>query len=128
MFQCLSGANLRGFYGCVLCDSMGLGKTFQCIAVTWAMMVSGIHGHPTCKKAIVLCPKSLVQNWANEFHKWLEGKLKVVPVEPCTSSRFRSVLKDFCQYDTVKHKGRVLILSYSTYRIHAKEVRQAHRK
>lgn len=127
MFQCLSGARLKGFYGCVLCDSMGLGKTFQCIAATWAMMVSGIHGQPTCQKAIVLCPKSLVENWANEFKKWLEGRLKVVPIQPSNSPVLEAALKTFCEEGPVMQKGRVLILSYSTYRIHVSKVRQVNR-
>lgn len=44
------------------------GKTLQCIALLWTLLKqSPIPGKPTCEKAIVACPTSLVGNWANEL-------------------------------------------------------------
>ena len=33
-------------------------------------------GEPLVKRAIVVCPTSLVQNWANEIRKWLGTRLE----------------------------------------------------
>eukprot|EP00461_Guttulinopsis_vulgaris_P002997 UN02998 len=51
---------------------MGLGKTLQSVALIYTLLTGGfVRGIPVCKKVVVACPTSLVQNWANEFDKWL---------------------------------------------------------
>ncbi|KAK4687036.1 DNA repair and recombination protein RAD54 and RAD54-like protein, partial [Tremellales sp. Uapishka_1] len=53
-------------------DDVLLGKTLQCIALMWTLLKqSPSAGKPTCEKAIIACPTSLVGNWANELVKWL---------------------------------------------------------
>ena len=47
---------------CFLADDMGLGKTIQAIAT-----VEALGAYPAC----VVCPPTLVLNWANEYGKWL---------------------------------------------------------
>lgn len=43
---------------------MGLGKTFQSICVMWVLLTNGIYGgNPTCSRALVITPTSLVANW-----------------------------------------------------------------
>ena len=46
--------------GGILADDMGLGKTLQCLSFIQ------LHGG----RALVVCPSSLVSNWANEVRKW----------------------------------------------------------
>lgn len=42
---------------------MGLGKTFQSICVMWVLLTTGLQGRPTCSRALVITPTSLVANW-----------------------------------------------------------------
>lgn len=67
------------FGGC-LADDMGLGKTVQIIA----HLQKRLNTNPN-QKVLILCPKSLTNNWQNEFQKfspkiktynWKTGKLK----------------------------------------------------
>ena len=50
---------------CFIADDMGLGKTLQAIAT-----VEHLDTYP----AVVVCPPTLVLNWANEYQKWLPDK------------------------------------------------------
>lgn len=59
--------------GCILADDMGLGKTLQSITVLWTLLKqSQEKGVPAVKRAIVVCPTSLVKNWEAEIDKWLK--------------------------------------------------------
>lgn len=59
--------------GCILADDMGLGKTLQSIAVLWTLLKQGkVKGQPAVRRAIVVCPTSLVKNWEAEIEKWLK--------------------------------------------------------
>lgn len=59
--------------GCILADDMGLGKTLQSIAVLWTLLKQGkTKGQPAVRRAIVVCPTSLVKNWEAEIDKWLK--------------------------------------------------------
>jgi hypothetical protein len=44
------------------------------VASLWCLLTKGVHvaQGPTCKKPLVLCPSSLVQNWGKVRHRaWL---------------------------------------------------------
>lgn len=59
--------------GCILADDMGLGKTLQSIAVLWTLLKQGkAKGQPAVRRAVVVCPTSLVKNWEAEIDKWLK--------------------------------------------------------
>ena len=70
---------LRTLAGCgfggILADEMGLGKTLQIIAVLLAEKQEGSIG-----TSLIICPASLVYNWAEEFHRFAP-ELTVCPVE-----------------------------------------------
>jgi superfamily II DNA or RNA helicase len=55
----LSGLGMGG----VLADDMGLGKTLQ--TLTYLSLMGG--------RSLVVCPSSLVENWAAEANKWFPG-------------------------------------------------------
>lgn len=56
--------------GAILADEMGLGKTATAIALCTCVLR---HRRAECRKAVVVCPSSLVKNWANEVqHEWLQ--------------------------------------------------------
>ena len=77
MYECVMG--LRDFdgQGAILADEMGLGKTLQTIALLWTLLkqnpiCEGPHqSPPIIKKALIVCPVTLMNNWRKEFHKWL---------------------------------------------------------
>ena len=49
----------------LLADEMGLGKTVQTILALRLLFHSGI-----ISRCLVVCPKSIVPNWARELHTW----------------------------------------------------------
>lgn len=72
LYRCTTGLVAENAHGCIMADEMGLGKTLQCIALMYTLLrQSPIPGKSTIQKAIVVCPSSLVRNWANELVKWL---------------------------------------------------------
>lgn len=46
----------------IIADDMGLGKTLE--------MISVIKEDSVNKPSLIVCPKSLIYNWVNEFKKW----------------------------------------------------------
>ncbi|KAI0081996.1 hypothetical protein K474DRAFT_1612582 [Panus rudis PR-1116 ss-1] len=72
MYECVMGMAHSG-KGCILADEMGMGKTLQTITLIWTLLKQNPYGGigPVIGKAMIVCPVSLVNNWKNEFHKWL---------------------------------------------------------
>lgn len=113
-----------GAYGCIMADEMGLGKTLQCIALMWTLLRQGPHGKRLIDKCIIVCPSSLVNNWANELVKWLgPGTLSPLAVDGKKSSLAgggNATVAD-AVHGWAQAKGRnivkpVLIISYETLR------------
>ncbi len=100
--------------GCILSDEMGLGKTLMTIAT-----ISALHRKNRTNRFIVVCPASLVNNWAREFDKWLGnvGLPKRVVIKKGGEEGIRQ-LKAFC---TIKPSNisEVLIVSYDLFRMKA---------
>ncbi|WFD32328.1 DNA-dependent ATPase protein rad54 [Malassezia sp. CBS 17886] len=72
LYRCTTGLVADNAHGCIMADEMGLGKTLQCIALMWTLLrQSPRAGKATIQKCIIVCPSSLVRNWANELVKWL---------------------------------------------------------
>ncbi|MFH1027138.1 MAG: SNF2-related protein, partial [Pseudomonadota bacterium] len=55
-------------FGGILADDMGLGKTLQ--ALTW-LQLRRIHDSSQNKPALIVCPTSLVENWAEEAERFV---------------------------------------------------------
>lgn len=71
LYRCTAGLIDPRAKGCIMADEMGLGKTLQCIALMWTLLRQSPRGKRTIDKCIIVCPSSLVRNWANEIIKWL---------------------------------------------------------
>ncbi|KAK4944917.1 helicase [Elasticomyces elasticus] len=73
LYECVMG--LRDFdgQGCILADDMGLGKTLTTIALLWTLLRQSpaYKAPPVIRKALIVCPVSLIRNWKREFKKWL---------------------------------------------------------
>lgn len=116
MYDCVTGVQIPGSYGCIMADEMGLGKTLQCITLLWTLLRQGPECKPTIEKAIIVCPSSLVKNWSNEIDKWLGGRLLSVIMDG--GSDAKSKLAQF-MHATGRTAIPVLIISYESFRIHA---------
>ncbi|CUS22675.1 LAQU0S06e03444g1_1 [Lachancea quebecensis] len=121
-------AQNRGAYGCIMADEMGLGKTLQCIALMWTLLRQGPQGKPTIDKCIIVCPSSLVNNWANEIVKWLgRGTLASLPIDGKKSSLNNGTVAQAVRSWALA-QGRsvvkpVLIISYETLRRNVEHLR-----
>ncbi|KAL3232827.1 DNA repair and recombination protein RAD54 [Nakaseomyces bracarensis] len=118
-----SQSNNRGAYGCIMADEMGLGKTLQCIALMWTLLRQGPQGKRLIDKCIIVCPSSLVNNWANELVKWL-GPNTVSPLAvdgkksslASGASSVAEAIKNWAQAQGRNIVKPVLIISYDTLR------------
>ncbi|CAK5281379.1 unnamed protein product [Mycena citricolor] len=126
MYECVMGLRKHEGQGCILADEMGLGKTLQTISLIWTLLKQNPYadGFPAVGRVLVVCPVSLitvrvralsrmvyeylVQNWKNEFQKWLgRDRLGVV-----TCDKDKKVVKTF-QNARTQH---VLIIGYERLR------------
>ncbi|OZI74249.1 SNF2-related protein [Bordetella genomosp. 12] len=62
--------------GALLADDMGLGKTLQLLSVLGCYYET----NPNAAPSIILAPKSLLENWANEAHKFFTDSFPEVLV------------------------------------------------
>jgi DNA repair and recombination protein RAD54B len=79
LYECVMGLRSYDGEGALLADDMGLGKTLQTITLIWTLLhqnpIQGLHGPKSAiKKALVVCPVTLIENWRKEFNKWLSKK------------------------------------------------------
>ncbi|RIA97370.1 DNA repair protein rhp54 [Glomus cerebriforme] len=128
LYNCTTGRTVEGAYGCIMADEMGLGKTLQCIALLWTLLKqSPEFNKKTIEKCIIVCPSSLVTNWANELVKWL-GSLRIRPLVIDNKEGKENVLKELKHFANAQ--GRtinypVLIVSYETLRTNIAELRDS---
>lgn len=73
LYECVMGMRSFNGQGALLADEMGLGKTLQTIALIWTLLKQNpIYGSGgVIKKALIVCPVTLMDNWKREFNKWL---------------------------------------------------------
>uniref|UniRef100_A0A803LE39 Protein CHROMATIN REMODELING 25 n=1 Tax=Chenopodium quinoa TaxID=63459 RepID=A0A803LE39_CHEQI len=117
MFRCVSGLQASAnIFGCILADDMGLGKTLQSITLLYTLLCQGFDGKPMVKKAIIVTPTSLVNNWEAEIKKWVQDRVHLIAL--CESSR-EDILSAIENFTNPRSKTQVLIVSYETFRMHA---------
>eukprot|EP00002_Diphylleia_rotans_P029425 TRINITY_DN5995_c0_g1_i3.p1 TRINITY_DN5995_c0_g1~~TRINITY_DN5995_c0_g1_i3.p1 ORF type:complete len:786 (+),score=126.90 TRINITY_DN5995_c0_g1_i3:409-2766(+) len=114
MFECLSGLRNPEYTGCILADDMGLGKTLQAITVLWTLLRQGFDGYPIIRKAIIVCPCSLVSNWLKEMYKW-GIPIQAVAVDKPTRAECQKCIEDYQTCASIQ----VMIISYETFRINS---------
>ena len=102
--------------GVILADEMGLGKTLMTIATIFAL-----HRRQRDRRFIVVCPSSLVSNWAKEFDKWI-GKASQ-PKRVIVRNGNEEGLRKLRSFVPLKpNQSEVLILSYELFRLHVKVI------
>ncbi|KKY22768.1 putative dsdna-dependent atpase [Phaeomoniella chlamydospora] len=110
LYECVMG--LRDFDGdgAILADEMGLGKTLQTITLIWTLLKQNpiYESAPVIKKALIVCPVTLINNWRKEFRKWLGNERIGVFVADGKKTR----LTDF----TMGKSYSVMIIGYERLR------------
>lgn len=73
LYECVMGLRDYNGEGAILADEMGLGKTLQTITLLWTLLKQNpiYEAPPVVKKALIVCPVTLINNWRKEFRKWL---------------------------------------------------------
>ena len=95
--------------GGLLSDVMGLGKTLQAIAY-----LAYLAENKKLQKALIICPKTLLKNWEDEFrkfvdeNKWKPNVLSIESFRAVKESRWKTPLK--------KGEPTVIITSYPQIR------------
>lgn len=99
--------------GCILADDMGLGKTLQAITLTYTLLRQMPFGQDPLSRVVVVCPTSLIGNWADEFRKWLGKRVRVAACDKDGNHSLKTC-KRFLREDDID----VLVISYETFRMH----------
>ena len=77
----------------------------------WTLLQQGHAGKPDADSAIVMCPTSLVLNWAAEVKKWLGDKLiPTVVMSDMKKEKIETRLRGFIQ----SRNAGLLLASYET--------------
>lgn len=120
VYDCVMGRHGPG-KGCILADEMGLGKSLQALTVLWTLLKQGPQGRPLVRKAIIVCPNTLIGNWVHEITLWL-GSERLVPLT-LSSAKSKSdcsrILREF-----KADKNPVLIISYEQLRSNVDALRE----
>ena len=80
LYSSVMGISNPNQLGCILADAMGLGKSLQAIALIWTLLKQTPFGgkRSVAKRILLVCPASLLKNWAKEFKRWLgDERIKV---------------------------------------------------
>lgn len=126
MYRCTTGLVDENAEGCIMADEMGLGKTLQCITLMWTLLKqSPDAGKKTIQKCVVVCPSSLVRNWANELGKWLKQDAPTAFAVDGKASKeeLQQQLRSWASATGRAITRPVLIISYETLRLYADELR-----
>ncbi|KAI5218805.1 hypothetical protein E4T46_06568 [Aureobasidium subglaciale] len=118
MYECVMGMRPFVGEGAILADEMGLGKTLQTIALIWTLLKQNpvYEDGPVIKKALIVCPVTLINNWRKEFKKWLGNEKVGVMVAENNKTRFS---------DFTKGKSyNILIIGYEKLRNVQEELQQ----
>jgi len=111
LYECVMGMKNYDGEGAILADEMGLGKTLQTIALLWTLLKQNpvYQDAPVIKKALIVCPVTLINNWRKEFRKWLGAERIGVFVAENNKAR----LTDF----TMGKSYNVMIIGYEKLRM-----------
>lgn len=94
LYSCLMGLKSDDIRGAILADEMGLGKTLQTITLIHTLLRQSpiVGSKPVINKVLICCPVSLVNNWKNEFSKWLGlNRLNVLTIN---SNKYQNEKQD----------------------------------
>ena len=124
LFDCVSGqvqypdGKIRT--GVILADDMGLGKTLQTLSLCYTLLQTP-NTDMKIGRIVVVCPCSLVGNWANEFDKWINKRVltkkEKIDVRAVTEGQRLVTERAIDQFLFPTKPYDVLILSYDALRL-----------
>lgn len=79
LYECVMKMKEFEGQGAILADEMGLGKSLQIITLLWTLLKQNPYygEEPIIKRALIVCPATLINNWKLEFRKWIGGNEKI---------------------------------------------------
>ncbi|KAG4306162.1 hypothetical protein PORY_000150 [Pneumocystis oryctolagi] len=79
LYECVMKMKEFEGQGAILADEMGLGKSLQIITLLWTLLKqSPYYGTKSIiKRALIVCPVTLIDNWKQEFRKWIGGNERI---------------------------------------------------
>ncbi|EGT42062.1 hypothetical protein CAEBREN_11522 [Caenorhabditis brenneri] len=105
--------------GAILADDMGLGKSIQTMAATWALLRGSKAPSPQiANSCLIIVPSSLVNNWKAEFEKW--WRLMRFPAVMAQTA------KDISSYQSTVKQMPYLVISYDMAQRHVEKLRMIH--
>ena len=119
-------ADNEDLQGCLLAQTMGLGKTMQIIALMVALSEASRSPNPNIyqqvphtlrkSRALVLCPPALVENWWDEFILWVPqpSSENIGEVRKVCSTMLMTERLD--QIYTWSKDGGVLLIGYDAFK------------
>ncbi|KAJ8613667.1 hypothetical protein CTAYLR_003158 [Chrysophaeum taylorii] len=134
VFECVYGMKDYAGVGAILADDMGLGKTLQSLTVMYTMLkrndakranfdlgvAATAKDKRIAKRAVVVCPCSLVKNWEAEFEKWINTKatrahqrVECMALAATSRKTVEAMLDEFL---SPSNRYDVLVISYETFR------------
>ncbi|GAA6057597.1 hypothetical protein JCM3770_005404 [Rhodotorula araucariae] len=128
LYRCSIGMTDENAFGCIMADEMGLGKTLQCITLMWTLLrQSPLPNKTLIDKAIVVCPSSLVKNWANELTKWLgdDAPSPLAIDGKVTGNELTNQVRQWCATKGKQVMTPVVIVSYEKLRTLTDELGEA---
>ncbi|CCX34245.1 Similar to Helicase ARIP4; acc. no. A4IHD2 [Pyronema omphalodes CBS 100304] len=118
--------------GALLAHTMGLGKTLQVITFLYSLAVAGasqdkavsgqIPSHLRKSKTLIMCPPTLIDNWVDEFHKWLPINADMKELDPQYIGRIHRADGEQTAPQRARaihdwdENGGILIMSYHVFR------------
>ena len=115
MWDCVTGVAIEDYHGCIMADDMGLGKTLQCVSLVYTLLTQGVMALPTINKSIIVAPSSLVQNWANEFKKWLNDRVSILVIDGGSKEKITAKLRQFMNNKNKRYLIYHVISSHHHY-------------
>ncbi|CAH0387949.1 unnamed protein product [Bemisia tabaci] len=116
-FESIKLVNSSAGSGCVLAHCMGLGKSLQIVALVHTIMC---HPQLNLRTVLIICPKTVVLNWGDEFKKWLRYIKDSDQSSPIISVSNLNAFKDVHFKERSlrdwQNKGGVMILGYNEFR------------
>lgn len=118
LYECVMGLRDINGNGAILADDMGLGKTLQTIALLWTLLKQNpiYEDAPVIKKALIVCPVTLINNWKKEIRKWLGRERVGVYVAEGNKTR----LSDFTRGKSYS----IMIIGYERLRMVHEELQK----
>ncbi|KTW31525.1 hypothetical protein T552_00167 [Pneumocystis carinii B80] len=79
LYECVMKMREFEGQGAILADEMGLGKSLQIITLLWTLLKQNPYygKEPVIKRALIVCPVTLINNWKREFRKWIGGNERI---------------------------------------------------